>query len=46
MGALKSVAEANKCVPYMMQVLEAARKAGIRIFYALHRQYRPGDYET
>ena len=43
---LKSVAEANKCVPHMMQVLEAARKANIRVFYALHHQYRPGDYET
>ena len=29
-----------------VQVLDAARAAGIRIFYALHRRYRPGDYET
>ena len=43
---LKGVAEANKCVPHMMQVLEAARKADIRVFYALHRRYRPGDYES
>jgi ureidoacrylate peracid hydrolase len=43
---LKDVAEANKCVPHMMQVLDAARKADIRVFYALHRRYRPGDYET
>ena len=43
---LKSVAEANKCVPHMAQVLEAARSANIRVFYALHRRYRPGDYET
>jgi nicotinamidase-related amidase len=43
---LKGVAEANKCVPHMMLVLGAARKAGIRAFYALHRRYRPGDYET
>ena len=43
---LKRVAEANQCVPHMMQVLEAARKANIRVFYALHHQYRPGDYET
>ena len=27
---LKSVAEANKCVPHMMQVLDAARKADIK----------------
>src|SRR5262249_17065899 len=40
------VAEANQCVPHMRQVLQAARKAGFRVFYALHRRYRPGDYET
>ena len=43
---LKHVAEANNCVPNMLQVLNAARKTGLRIFYALHRRYRPGDYET
>jgi ureidoacrylate peracid hydrolase len=43
---LKEVAEANQCVPHMLQVLNAARAAGIRVFYALHRRYRPGDYET
>jgi nicotinamidase-related amidase len=43
---LKGVAEANGCVPHMVQVLNAARKAGIRVFYALHRRYRPGDYST
>jgi ureidoacrylate peracid hydrolase len=45
-GRLKAVAEANGCVPHMSQVLNASRKAGLRVFYALHRQYRPGDYET
>ena len=43
---VKGVAEANKCVPHMTQVLDVARKAGLRIFYALHRRYRPGNYET
>jgi ureidoacrylate peracid hydrolase len=43
---LKGVAEANKCVANMLQVLNAARKTGLRVFYALHRRYRPGDYET
>ena len=43
---LKGVAEANQCVPHMAQLLEAARRAGIRVFYALHRRYRPGDYES
>ena len=43
---LKGVAEANRCIPHMLQVLNAARKADIRVFYALHRRYRPGDYES
>jgi nicotinamidase-related amidase len=43
---LKSVAEANNCVPNMQRVLNAARGAGLRIFYALHHRYRPGDYES
>jgi len=43
---LKGVAETNQCVAHMMQVLDAARKAGIRVFDALHRRYRPGDCET
>jgi len=43
---IKGVAEANNCVPNMLQVLNAARGAGLRVFYALHHRYRPGDYET
>lgn len=43
---LKGVAEANQCVPHMKEVLDAARKAGIRVFYAMHHRYRPGDYES
>jgi ureidoacrylate peracid hydrolase len=43
---LKAVAEANDCVPHMLQVLNVARKAGLRVIYAPHRRYRPGDYET
>jgi len=43
---LKEVAEANSCVPHMLQVLNAGRAAGFRVFYALHRRYRPGDYES
>jgi ureidoacrylate peracid hydrolase len=43
---LKGVAEANQCIPHMKQVLGAARASGIRVFYALHHRYRPGDYET
>jgi ureidoacrylate peracid hydrolase len=43
---IRAVAEANHCVQHMLEVLEAGRKAGLRVFYALHRRYRPGDYET
>src|SRR5262249_58066847 len=43
---VRDVAEANNCVPHMLQVLNAARRAGLRVFYALHHRYRPGDYET
>ena len=43
---LKAVADANGCVPHMLQVLNAAREAGLRVFYAMHHRYRPGDYET
>jgi ureidoacrylate peracid hydrolase len=43
---LKSVAEANNCIAHMLEVLNAARKAKLRVFYALHHRYRPGDYET
>jgi ureidoacrylate peracid hydrolase len=43
---IKEVAEANRCIPNMLEVLQAARKTGLRVFYALHRRYRPGDYET
>jgi ureidoacrylate peracid hydrolase len=43
---IKAVAEANKCVPNMLRILGAARKAGLRVFYAMHHRYRQGDYET
>jgi len=43
---IRAVAEANDCVPHMLQILNAARVAKLRVFYAMHRRYRPGDYET
>jgi nicotinamidase-related amidase len=43
---IRAVAQANDCIAHMLQVLEAARKAKLRVFYALHHRYRPGDYET
>ena len=44
-GHIKGVAEAN-CVPNMLRSLEAARKAGLHVFYAMHHRYRLGDYES
>jgi nicotinamidase-related amidase len=43
---IRRVAEANHCVSHMLDMLAAARRAELRVFYALHRRYRPGDYET
>ena len=43
---IKNVAEANNCVPNMSNVMNASRKAGLRVFYAPHHRYRSGDYET
>jgi nicotinamidase-related amidase len=43
---IKGVAEANNCIPNMLQILNAARQAKLHVFYALHRRYRPGDYES
>jgi nicotinamidase-related amidase len=43
---IKSVAEANNCVPNMLHVVSAARKTRLRVFYALHHRYRAADYET
>ncbi len=40
---LKTVAEANNSVPHMLQVLNTARAAKLRVFYPLHRRYRPGE---
>jgi nicotinamidase-related amidase len=43
---LRGVIEDNDCVTHMRQVLDAARGVNLRVFYALHRRYRPGDYES
>jgi ureidoacrylate peracid hydrolase len=43
---IKVVAEANNCVSNMLRVLDAARQSQLRVFYAMHHRYRPGDYET
>jgi nicotinamidase-related amidase len=43
---IKAVAEANNCVPNMLKVLNAARQAKLRVFYAMHHRYRAGDYAS
>jgi nicotinamidase-related amidase len=43
---IKAVAKANNCVRNMQKILNAARQAKLRVFYAMHHRYRPGDYET
>jgi ureidoacrylate peracid hydrolase len=43
---IRAVAEANNCVPHMLQVLHAARKMKLPVFYAMHHRYRRGDYEA
>ena len=43
---IRAIAEANQCIQHMLDVLQAARRGGLRVFYALHRRYRPGDYES
>lgn len=43
---VKDVAEANGCVSHMLQVLNAARQSGVRVFYVLHHRYRTGDYDS
>jgi ureidoacrylate peracid hydrolase len=43
---VREVVEANGCVPHMLQILTAARSAGLRIFFAPHHRWRAGDYET
>jgi ureidoacrylate peracid hydrolase len=45
-GRIKAIAEANNCIPNMLQILNAARQAKLRVFYVMHHRYRPGDYET
>jgi len=42
---IKAVAEANGCVAHMLRILNAARGAKLRVFYAMHHRYRPGDDE-
>jgi ureidoacrylate peracid hydrolase len=41
---VRDVVEGNQCIPHMIQILQAARSAGVRVFFAPHRRWRPDDY--
>jgi ureidoacrylate peracid hydrolase len=43
---VRDVVEANGCIPHMVQILKAARSAGVRVFFSPHHRWRAGDYET
>ncbi len=44
-GRIREVAERVNCVPNMLRVLQAARRAGLRVFFAPHHRWRPGSYD-
>ncbi|WP_423966185.1 hypothetical protein [Bradyrhizobium sp.] len=45
-GRIRAVAEANGCVPHMLQILNAPRaRQNLRVFYAMHHRYRRGDHQ-
>jgi nicotinamidase-related amidase len=41
---IREVAERVGCVPNMVRVLDAARRARLQVFYAPHHRWRPGSY--
>src|SRR5213593_4538297 len=46
MARIREVVEGNRRIPHMIEILEAARSAGVRVFFAPHHRWRTGDYET
>ena len=46
MGSHQKYCGSEQYGTHMSQLVAAARKTGIRIFYAMHHRYRPGDYES
>jgi ureidoacrylate peracid hydrolase len=42
---LREVAERVGCVPNMVRVLDAARRASLQVFFAPHHRWRPGSYD-
>jgi ureidoacrylate peracid hydrolase len=46
MGSREDCCRSKSLCPSYVADLNAARRAELRVFYALHHRYRPGDYET
>lgn len=44
-GNVKESLEATETVKYMRRLIQAARAAHIPIYYCLHQQYKPGNYD-
>jgi len=42
---IREVAESVACVPNMLRILNAARGAGLQVFFAPHHRWRPGSYD-
>jgi ureidoacrylate peracid hydrolase len=42
---IREIAERVGCVPNMLRVLNAARRAGLQVFFAPHHRWRPGSYD-
>ncbi|PKK51305.1 hypothetical protein CI102_3901 [Trichoderma harzianum] len=44
-GNVKESLEATETVKHMRRLIQAARAAHIPIYYCLHQQYKPGNYD-
>lgn len=42
---VQAIAEANGLIANLKAIADTARGAGMRVFYAPHRRWEPGDYE-
>ncbi|HMZ12407.1 cysteine hydrolase family protein [Plasticicumulans sp.] len=42
---IREVAESRDLIVHLQQIVSAARRAGVRLFYVPHRQWQPGDFE-
>jgi nicotinamidase-related amidase len=42
---IREIAEKVGCVPNMLRILEAARRADLQVIFAPHHRWRPGSYD-